>query len=120
MGSKHVVGLTIVGVVTTENGGEALVKTVHEVVAHRNRKASVFAEGVNYIHNSLVVHKDRGGDKGTITILVGLTNMLKCSMGLVGIAGANLMKDGSTDLRPSKLLDLAFNFEANLKCVSIC
>jgi hypothetical protein len=45
--------------------------------------------------------------------------MLKCSMGLVGIAGANFMKDGSTDLWPSKLSDLAFNFDANLECVSI-
>ncbi len=120
MGSKHVVGLTVVGVVMTGNGGEAMVKTINEVVAHGNRKANILAEWANWVHNPLVVCKDRGGDKGTGTILVGLMNMLKCHMGLLGIAGANFMKNGSTDLWPSKLSDLAFNFEADLKCVSIC
>jgi hypothetical protein len=121
MGSKHVVGLTVAGVVTMENGGEALVnKTVNEVVTNGNGEANVHAEGVNCIHNPLVVHKDRGGDKGTVTILVGLPNMLKCSMRLVGVAGADFMKDGSADLQPSKLLDLLFNLEANLECVSVC
>jgi hypothetical protein len=86
-------GLTVVGVVTTKYGDDALVKIVNEVVAHGNKKANVLAEGANCIHNPLVVRKDRGGDKGTITILVGLTKMLKCSMGLVVIAGANFMED---------------------------
>ncbi len=63
----------------------------------------------------LVVRKDRDGYKGTVTFLVGLTNMFKCSMGLVGVAGADLMKDGRTDLQPSKLLDLPFNLKGNLK-----
>jgi hypothetical protein len=119
MGSKHVVGLTVVRVITTENGGEALVKTINEVVAYGNRKRNVLAEGANCAHNPLVVCKDRGGDEGAIAILVGLTNMLKCCMGLVRIAGANFMKDGSTDLWPSKLSDLAFNLQADLKCVGI-
>jgi hypothetical protein len=119
MGSKYVVGLTVVGVVTTENGGEALVKTVNEVVSHRNRKANVLAEGASCIHCPLVVRKDKGGDKGTITILVGLTNMLKCSMGLIGIAGAGFMEDRSTDFRPSELLDLAFNLKVDLECISV-
>ena len=89
MGSKHVVGLTVVRVITTENGGEALVKTINEVVAHGNRKANVLSEGVNCIHTPLVVCKDRGGDEGAVTILVGLTNMLKCRTELVRKAGAN-------------------------------
>ncbi len=110
MGSNHVVGLTIVGVF----------KTINEVVAHKNRKANVLAEGVNCVHNPLVVSKDRGGDKGAIAVLVGLKNMLECHMWLVGIAGANFMIDGSTDLRPSELSDLVLNFQANLKCVCIC
>ncbi len=101
MGSKHVVGLTVVGVVTMENGGKALVKTINKVVAHGNRKANVLAEEAKCIHNPLVLHKDRGGDKGTIAILVGLMNMLQCSLGFVGIAGANIMEDRSTDFWPS-------------------
>ena len=120
MGIKHVMGLAIVGVITTENQGEALVKTDNEVVAHGNRKANILAEGANCVHNPLVVCKYRGWDKGAIAILVGLTNMLKCHMWLVGIARANFMKDGSTDLRPSKLSDLALNFQANLECIGIC
>jgi hypothetical protein len=120
MRSKHVTGLTVVGVVMTENGGEALVKTINEVVAHGNRKANVLAEGAICIHNPLVVHKDRGGDKGNVAIIVCLTNMLKCSMGLVGIAGANFMEDGSTEFWSSKMADHAFNLEADLECVSIC
>jgi hypothetical protein len=120
MGSKQVMGLTIVWVVTTENGGEALVKTVNEVVANGNGEANAFAERVNCIHYPLLVRKDRGGDKGTISILVGLANMLKGSMGLVGVARADFMKGGSADLRPSKLSDLLFDLKANLKCVSIC
>ncbi len=120
MGSKHVVGLTVVGVVTTENGGEALVKTVNEVVANRNGKANILAEGANCVHYPLLVRKNRGGNKGTITILVGLTNMLKCCMGLVGVARADFTKDRSTDLWPCKLSDHAFNLKANLKCISVC
>ncbi len=46
--------------------------------------------------------------------------MLKCSVGLIGVAGADLMKDRSADLWPSKLLNLSFNLEADLKCVSVC
>jgi hypothetical protein len=79
MRSKHFVGLTIVEVVTMENGGEALVKIVNEIVAHRNRNANILAEGKNCIHNPLLVRKDGVDDMGTITILVGLTNMLKCA-----------------------------------------
>jgi hypothetical protein len=45
MGSKQSMGLTVVGVVTKENGGEALVKTVNELVANRNRKANVLLKG---------------------------------------------------------------------------
>jgi hypothetical protein len=37
--------------------------------------------------------------------------MFKCSMELVEVAGADLMKDGSADLRPSKLSDLPFNLK---------
>ena len=119
MGSKHVVGLTVVGVVTMENGGKALVKTINKVVAHGNRKANVLAEEAKCIHNPLVLHKDRGGDKGTITILVGLTNLLKYSMGLAQVARADFMKDRSADLWPSKLSDLLFNLKADLECVSV-
>jgi hypothetical protein len=119
MGSKHVMGLTIVGVIAMENQGEALVKTTNKVVAHENREANVHAEGADCIHNSLVVSKDRGGDKGAIDVLVCLTNILECHMWLVGIAGENFMKEGSTDLWPSKLSDLVLNFQANLECVGI-
>jgi hypothetical protein len=34
MGSKHFMGLMVVWVVVTENGGEALIKPVNEVVAN--------------------------------------------------------------------------------------
>jgi hypothetical protein len=119
MGSKHVMGLTLVGVVTSENGGEALVKTINEVVAHGNRKVNVHAEGANCIHNPLVVCKDRGGDKSTIAILVGLTNMLKCSMGLVGIAGANFMEDGSTDFWP-RCCQILHSILRLISNISIC
>jgi hypothetical protein len=121
MGSKHVIWLTILGVATMENGGEALVKTINEVVAHGNRKANILAEGENCVGDPfvLVVRKDRGGDKGTITILVGLTNLLKYSMGLAQVARADFMKDRSADLWPSKLSDLLFNLKADLECVSV-
>jgi hypothetical protein len=121
MGSKHVMGLTAVWVIAMENRDEALVKTVNQVVAHGNRKANVFAEGSNCIHNPMVVCKDRGGDKGGChCYLVGLTNMLKCRMWLVRIAGANFVKDGGTNLQPSKLSNLALKFQAHLKCINIC
>jgi hypothetical protein len=97
-----------------------VVKTVNQVAAHGNRKANIFAEGANCIHNPLAVCKDRGDGKGTIAILVGLTNMLKYHMWLVRIAGANFVKDVGTNLPPSKLSNLALNFQVNLKCVGIC
>ncbi len=87
-----------------------MVKTVNQAVAHGNRKANLFAAGGNCIHNPLVVCTDRGGDKSAITILVGLTNMLKRRMWLVRIARENFVKDGGTNLRPSQLSNLALNF----------
>jgi hypothetical protein len=96
-----------------------LVKTINEVVAHGNRKTNIPAEGANCIHNPLVVCKDRGGDEGAVAIFVGLTNMLKHCMWLVRIAGASFMKNGSTNLWPSKLSNLALNFQAELKWIGI-
>jgi hypothetical protein len=119
MGYKNVLGLTVVGIVMIGNGDEALVKTINEVVAHGNRKANVLAERANCIYNPLVVYKDRGGDKGTVTILVGLRNMLKCSMGLVGIAGANFMEDGSTDFWP-RCCQILHSILRLISNISIC
>jgi hypothetical protein len=76
--------------------------------------------GADCVHNPLVVSKDRCDYEGAIAVLVDLTNMLQCRMWLVGLAGANFMKDGSTDLQPSELSDLVLNFQANLKCIGIC
>ncbi len=120
MGSEHVVGLTIVWVVQMENEGEALIKPIDEIVANRNWEANVLAERANCVHGSLVVQKDRGSYEGTITIFVSLMNKFKCGMGLVGVAGADLMKDGGAVIWPSKLLDLPFNLKADLKCISVC
>ncbi len=97
-----------------------MVKTLNQVVAHGNNKADAFTEVANCIHNPLVVCKDRDGDKGAVAILVGLTNMLEHRMRLVRIAGANFMKDGGTNLWPSKLSNLALNFQADLKGIGIC
>jgi hypothetical protein len=41
-------------------------------------------------------------------------------MGLVGGAGADLVKDRGADLWPIKLSDLPFNLEANIECAGIC
>jgi hypothetical protein len=108
MGSKHVMGLTIVCKVPTENGGEALIQPVDEIVANGNEVVNVLAEWANHAHYALIVCKDRGSYKGIITILAS-TNMLQSGMGLVGVAGADFMKDVGADLWPSKLLDLLLN-----------
>ncbi len=62
-----------------------------------------------YVNYPLIVSKDRVSDKGTFTILVSLEKMVKRSMGLVGVARADLMKYGGADFQPSKLLDLPLN-----------
>jgi hypothetical protein len=111
--------LTIVWVVLTVNGDEALIKPVDEVIADKHREACVFTKWVNSVHYPLIVSKDRGNDKGTLTILLGLVNMLECSMGLVGVAQADLVKFRGADFWPSKLSDLPLNLYANLKCISI-
>ncbi len=82
MGSKHVVGLTIIWVVLTENGGEALIKPVNKIVANKNGDANILAERVNCVHYPLVVRKDRGSYKGTVTILVCLMNCSSAAWGL--------------------------------------
>jgi hypothetical protein len=77
MGSKHVVGLTIVWVVQMENGGEALIKPIDEIVANHNGEANVLTERANCVHDPLVVQEDRGSYEGIIAILVSLMNKFK-------------------------------------------
>ncbi len=47
MGSKHVVWLTIVWVVSTEDGDKALIEPVDEIFADGHREASVFTKWAN-------------------------------------------------------------------------
>jgi hypothetical protein len=93
----------------TERGKEHFVETVDETIADTNRVSILHGEWSDGIHHALVVFGDGSRDQLSVQASRFLANVFEDGMWLVTVPGAQLRKDGRTNLLETKLENLGMN-----------
>ena len=83
----------MVNIVAAEDGREVIVQTVNQCITYALGEPGFAREWTNCVHHPLIISKHRDTDIVAICIDVGLLDVLKRCLRLVGVARTQLVEN---------------------------